>query len=80
MRQVTAFLKIIDKSNLIDFYNSILSYGLIHGAKLPSLDEFLDSSKPKEEKASNFDEKTDKLLEAEALKRLNERRGTFGDK
>ena len=74
MRQVCGLLKVINKDNLVQFYNSILSYGTIHGAKLPSLNEFLDASLEHDEGASSFDSETDKILEAEALKRLNERR------
>ena len=74
-RQVQGLLKIIRRADLIDFYNSILSYAVVHDKKLCSLDEFLaltSSEEKKEPKA--FDETTDRLLEAEALKRLNERR------
>ena len=75
MRQVTGLLKVINKAHLVDFYHSLLSYATIQGQKLPSLNEFLNISlnqSPKEEKV--FDEKTDKILEEQALKRLNERR------
>lgn len=75
MRQVTGLLKVINKAHLVDFYNSLLSYATVQGQKLPSLNEFLNislSQSPKEEKV--FDEKTDKILEEQALKRLNERR------
>ncbi len=78
MRQVSGLLKVINKSDLIDFYNSILSYRAFQGAKLPSLNEFLDlslSEGPKDQKDEKvFDEKTDKFLEEQALKRLEEGR------
>jgi hypothetical protein len=75
MRQVSGLLKVINKSDLVEFYNSLLSYGTIHGAKLPTLNEFLGASLNKDQDAvPQFDDATDKILEAEALKRLNERR------
>lgn len=77
MRQVAQFLKIIHRAELIDFYNSILSYGTIHGAKLPSLNEFLGSNLQSSE-TSNFDPETDKAMEAIALKRLEEKRRELG--
>lgn len=77
MRQVAHFLKIIHRAELIDFYNDLLSYGTIHGAKLPSLGDFLGTNL-KESTTSTFDEKTDKILEAEALKRFEEKRRQLG--
>lgn len=79
MRTVAGLLKVINKSDLVDFYNNLLTYGSIHGAKLPSLNEFLElSSKEKNQEPNNFDESTDKILEAAALKRLEERRLKHG--
>lgn len=75
MRQVAAFLEIIDQSELIDFYNSFLSYRMAQSEKPPSLEEFLAlTSKETTKEESGFDEKTDKFLEEQALKRLEERR------
>jgi len=75
MRQVHGLLRVIGKADLVEFYNQLLSYGTIHGSKLPSLDEFLHLSLNEgAEEAKAFDEKTDKLLEEQALKRLQERR------
>lgn len=79
MRQVAGLLKVIDRAGLVEFYNQLLSYGTIHGAKLCSLEEFLalTSGKGKEE-PKGFDEDTDKFLEAQALKRLHERSQKHG--
>ena len=75
MRQVAKLLRVIGRANLIDFYNNTLSYGTIHGAKLPSLSEFLELTlKETPKDGASFDDNTDKFLEAEALKRLEERR------
>jgi len=72
---VSGLLKVIDKAHLVEFYGQLLSYGTIHGVKLPSLGEFLNlTSKESPADSKEFDESTDKLLEAHALKRLNERR------
>lgn len=79
MRQVAGLLVVIARADLVEFYSDLLSYGTIHGAKLPSLNEFLDLSLNKEStKESSFDEKTDKVLEAQALKLLEERRAKHG--
>lgn len=65
----------ISRADLVDFYHSILSYATVQGAKLPSLNEFLDLSLKETDKSQTvFDENTDKFLEAQALKRLEERR------
>lgn len=75
MRQVKGLLKIINKADLVEFYNQLLSYGTIHGAKLPSLPEFLSLTSGKGQKDVNgFDEETDKFLEAKARELLEERR------
>lgn len=73
MRQVVGFLQVIHKADLVSFYSSLSSYGLIHGAKLPSLDEFLNQSLNGESHTA-FDEKTDKLLEEHARKLVEGKR------
>jgi hypothetical protein len=79
MRQVKALLVVIEKAELVEFYNSILSYRTAHAPKLPSLDEFLSLTSNNEANAPKiFDEKTDKLLEEHALKVLAERRQKHG--
>lgn len=76
MRQVHALLKIIDRADLVEFYNTTLSYAAAGRAKkLPSLEEFLalaSNETPKEQNV--FDEKTDKVLEEQAKRRLEEMR------
>lgn len=75
MRQVSGLLKVINRSDVVDFYNSILSYRVAQAKEFPSLNEFLELSlneSPKEQ--NSFDEKADKVLEAHALKLLEERR------
>ena len=76
MRQVVKLMRAVGRADLIDFYNSTLSYGTIHGAKLPSLNEFLDLTlnETRKEDSSTFDENTDRFLEEQALKKLEERR------
>jgi hypothetical protein len=79
MRQVFGFLRIIHRADLVEFYNQLLSYGTVHGAKLCSLEEFLNLTSGKEHTApKSFDENTDKVLEAEALKRFAERQKQYG--
>lgn len=73
MRQVAGLLKAINKARLVEFHQSVLSYMASRNPKFPSLDEFLTASLNEnngEEKV--FDENTDKVLEAHALKRLQE--------
>lgn len=78
MRQVVAFLQVINKSNLTDFYHQLLAFGTVHGAKLPSLDDFLNASLNKADPVQSFDEKTDEFLEQHAHRLLNERRAQLG--
>lgn len=79
MRQVVGLLKVIGKAQLIDFYNQLLSYGTIQGAKLPSLNEFLATSLGSDQNQdSGFDSETDKAFEEIALKRLRERQAHNG--
>lgn len=79
MRQVSGLLKVINRADLVEFYNRLLSYGTIHGAKLCSLDEFLALSSGNSGPAPTaFDENTDKTLEEMALKRLAERQAQRG--
>lgn len=74
MRQVKGLLTVIGRADLVEFYNQLLSYATVHGAKLCSLDEFLTLSSGKDAPLpKGFDDETDKRLEAEALKRLSER-------
>ncbi len=79
MRQVHWLLDAIGNAELVEFYTQILSYGTVHGVKLPSLTEFLNltSNKGANDQTS-FDEKTDTLLEQQALKRLAERQKLHG--
>lgn len=75
MRQLTGLLQVINKSELVRFYTTILSYRASRAKELPSLNEFLAvtlNESQTEEKV--FDEKADKALEAYALKRFEERR------
>lgn len=75
MRQLKGMLQTINKAHLVEFYNDILSYGTVHGAKLPSLEEFLAASlNESAESVSSFDQSTEEKLEALALKRLEEQR------
>lgn len=72
-------MQVIHRADLVQFYNQLLSYGTVHGAKLCSLDEFLAlSSGNSGNEPKAFDADTDKILEAEALKRLAERRQVHG--
>jgi hypothetical protein len=72
-------LKIIGRADTIAFYHSTLSYGTVHGVKLPSLSEFLalalKESTPEDQV---LDAKADKILEAEALRQFNERKAKNG--
>ena len=64
---------------MVEFYNQLLSYGTIQGAKLPSLDEFLSLSLGDgSNEAKAFDKSSDKFLEDQALKKLYERRLNHG--
>lgn len=75
MRQVYVLLKIIGKADLVKFYLDTVSYATAHGTakNLPSLEAFLALTSGEAPKAqNNFDEKTDKLLEEQALKRFAE--------
>jgi hypothetical protein len=75
MRQVVGLMKVINRADMVSFYNSILSYRASQSPKLPSLEEFLSVAlKDKDQKENVFDEKADKQLEQYALKRLEERR------
>jgi hypothetical protein len=74
MRQVRGLLQVIGKADLVDLYYAVLSNRLYQGQDLPSLEQFLFMSLNNGEEPQGFDEKTDKLLEEQALKRLYERR------
>lgn len=71
-RQVSGLLKVIHKNGLVAFYESALSYKAWGDGKIPSLNEFLGTSLDQSD-AKVFDEDTDKFLEAQALKRFEER-------
>lgn len=71
-RLISGLFKVINKSKLTDFYESAVSYKAWADGKIPSLSEFL-SSNLKHEPDIVFDEKTDKILEEQALKRFEER-------
>lgn len=77
-RQVYKLLKVIDRADTVDFYHQILSYGIFHVEKMPTLEEFLNLSSNEGEPIKSFDEKTDKFLEMQALKRLQERKVSLG--
>lgn len=74
LRQVVGLIKIIRKSEMVEFYNDLLSYGTIHGVKLPSINEFLGASLEHTEEKTPFTKDVDEALEREAFKRLEERR------
>jgi len=75
MRQLTGLLQVINKSELVGFYTSILSYRASRAKELPSLNEFLALTlKESPTKENDFDEDADKFLEAHARKLLEERR------
>jgi len=79
MRQVAGLLRVINKSHLVEFYDSILSYRLAVQKEIPSFEEFMQlTSKESGYGPKAFDEKTDKFLEELALKRLNEMRANHG--
>lgn len=79
MRQVHGLLKVIGRADLVEFYYQVLSYATVQGQKLPSLEEFLTLTSNEEGEAPKvFDNKTDKFLEEQALKRLNERQKVNG--
>ncbi len=79
MRQVVGLLRVIGKSDLVAFYNQILSYKAAGAEKLPSLEEFLTlASGSKPQPTQVFDQETDKKLEAEALRRFEERQKRIG--
>ena len=71
-RQVSGLLRVINKAKLTDFYDQAVSYKAWGDGKIPSLNEFLSSSLS-ESTEKVFDEDTDKFLEAQALKRFEER-------
>lgn len=77
MRQLVGLMRVINKAKLIDFYQDVSSYALIHKAKLPSLDEFLGISLAEETKVA-FDPNVDKFLEQKALEKLRERQQSSG--
>jgi hypothetical protein len=72
-------MPVIRRNESIEYYNLLVSYQTTKLAKLPSLDEFLGVAfNEKGEEPKGFDEKTDKVLEAEAMKRLEEKRKQRG--
>ncbi len=73
MRQAAGLLKVIQKRNYIEFYDSALAYRYSQQEKLPSLEEFLSPLLGEEE--TTFNEDADKFLEEQAVKRLKERQG-----
>ena len=81
LRQVVKFLRLVGHLELVEFYEQSLSYRMAAQKELPSLEEFiaLASNKDKDGNAPKvFDEKADKFLEAEAMKRLAERQKQNG--
>ncbi len=75
MRQVVKLLRVIGKASLTEFYESALSYRFSQREEMPSLTEFLSLTLGETAKESqSFDVNSDKFLEEQALKRLNERR------
>lgn len=73
-RQVVGLLAVIQKSDLIAFYTSSLSYRYSQAKELPSLNEFLALSLKEKTDEVAFDDKTDELLEKHALKLLEQGR------
>jgi len=80
MRQLVGLMKTINKNKVVEFYYQIVSYTTgTRIQKVPTLEEFLNVSLGgDDEKPNSFDEQTDKILEQQALKRLNERSATNG--
>ena len=82
MRQVVGLLKVINKSESVQFYYSALSYKAWSDGKIPSLNEFLNAglNKDSQVSTSDFDDETDKLLERHARKVLEQRKLEFNGK
>lgn len=76
LRQVAGLLKVINRSDLVEFYNRSLSYRLSQAHDFPSLEEILAPSSNKT--PTSFDAATDTALEIAALKRLEEKRLKHG--
>lgn len=77
MRQVVGFLGNINRARVLEFYERTVSYASVHGAKMPSFDEFLGLSLG-EETAPAFDAQTDSFLERQAKKKLEEAQAKHG--
>ena len=72
-------MEVIGRADLVEFYNTVLSYRMAHQKEIASLDEFLALSSGKEPKEpKSFDNSTDTFLEQQALKRLAERQKEYG--
>lgn len=68
MRQVVGFLRIIDKKKVENLYFLMSSYAPFHGAKMPSLDEFMGVTSETDD--VGFSAKDDAAMEAAALRNL----------
>ena len=81
MRQVQGFLSAIGDARIVESYGQIVSYVVATRFKeVPSFSEYssLILGNKGTEDVKAFDETTDKLLEVEALKRLEERKRAHG--
>ena len=79
MRQLNAFIKVIQRDEVTQFYTEIMSYRASRAKEVPSLDEFLQVALKETPKTENvFKPDADKQLEEHALKRLKERQAASG--
>lgn len=69
-----AFTQVISKAKVSDLYLLSQSYALVHGVKLPSLDEALSLTYENDVTDSAFSEDEDAAMEKHALKLLEEKR------
>lgn len=75
MRQLHGLLVVIRKAELIEYYKTYSIHGAIHKVQVPSLSEFLGASGLESpQNKSNFDDKSDKAMEAHMMKRISEGR------
>ncbi len=81
MRQVVGLLRVIQRADLVRVWDAGLSYRIGAQKDFPSLPDFLNLTSGKDaEPIKAFDEKTDRLLEEQALKALAERQKEHGTK
>lgn len=78
LRQVVGLIKVIRKTEKVDFYNEMLVHSIMYQIKIPSISEFFGASLEQDEPHTAFTEEVDIALEKEALRLLEERRKSLG--